>query len=129
MRTAPALAVLGTTVLAACGGTGSAADVDCERFAVTAAAWSATDRPDESEERLRRRRQFADGIVECDILAGAPRSAVRRLLGDDRNDDPQLPDNWAYYVGPERSPFVLDDEYLSITFKDDRVVTVRLTTG
>jgi hypothetical protein len=66
-------------------------------------------------------------MIDCRYLLGHTRARVRAVLG--RPDDASG-GYWHYVIGPERSLFVIDSEFLSIHFsRSGRVAHVEIAQG
>lgn len=98
---------------------------DCSTFRFSPAAWKQTTKISPTKRELSERRRLASGVVDCGLLNDRSKRQVRRALGPPDGGDRQL-DTWEFYVGPERGPFVLDDELITIEFAKGRVVRVSL---
>jgi hypothetical protein len=61
------------------------------------------------------------------VLTAETRARVEHLLGGDHQQGKEY---WHYLLGPERSLFSLDSEYLVVRFgQDQRVRAVRIQSG
>ena len=111
--------IAGAAALAAGLGAGilvSAADEreGCESFRFDREAWLESSRGDDkgTEEQT----EIAERLVECRLLLGRGSAEVRRMLGPPDEQYRRKRTTWLYELGPERSMFSIDSEFLKITF-------------
>jgi hypothetical protein len=69
-----------------------------------------------------RQRMVAD-LISKYKLVGMSRAEISELLGPP-NDQSQNGESMLYMLGPERSIFPIDDEWLELKFESDRVVSI-----
>ena len=90
------------------------------------AAWRRNDRPDAFWPA---RLAMVDDVLERGILRGASRDSVERLLGPRDKTDYFRDWDLVYWLGPERSMFGIDSEWLVVRFgADGRVSDARIVT-
>lgn len=117
---------LAAALIAACGQgpEESATRTACADFRFDREEWAAVDTTVEGETP---RQEAADRLIECETLAGATKKEVRRLLGPPDESDGDV---FAYFLGEERSFFVVDGEFLDIEFSPEgRVAAVEISAG
>ena len=83
------------------------ADEPCSEFRFDRKGWHAEDT----------RQDTADDLVRCEVLIGLRPREVRALLGDpDETSRDRGRTFFDYFIGAERSVFVVDGEFLSVGF-------------
>lgn len=115
----------------ACDGLGDG-ETDCATYKFPSREWRTTgkvlDRRDD-DEALEARRQAADALVKCRVLQRKTKTQVLRILGQPYIAHSREYDAFDYEIGPERGPFSVDVEFLSVTFKRNRVIRTRTWRG
>lgn len=113
----------------ACSDFDGAREIDCATYKFPTREWrKAEDRRDD-DEALKTRRRAADALVKCRVLQGKTKRQVLRTLGQPYVAHSIEHQTFDYVIGPERGSFVLDDEFLAITFKRGRVMKTRIYEG
>ena len=69
-----------------------------------------------------KRYELSADIIDSKVLIGKSKEEIREMLGDEENSD--LSDNWIYYLGFRPQLFVIDPDYLDLTFKNNKVIKV-----
>ncbi len=69
-----------------------------------------------------KRYELSNDIIESKMLIGKSKSQVRQLLGGEDNSDSL--NVWTFGLGIRPELFNIDDSYLQVEFKDDKVVNV-----
>jgi SmpA / OmlA family len=125
VRTTAGVCLLLAAGGSACGDFGGVGEVDCATYNFPTREWRETekvlDRRPDDEEALEGRRRAADGLVKCRVLQGKTKRQVLRILGQPYIEHSREHDAFDYVVGQERGPVSVDAEFLSITFKRNRV--------
>ena len=108
----PIVLLVSVLLAAAASCAPGAGPIACSEFRFDAARWRA-----EPQERQRQGRALA----RCGTLEGKTRAQVRRMIG---RPDPELSSarHWTYDLGPERGVVALDDVWLDLEFREDRVL-------
>jgi hypothetical protein len=70
-----------------------------------------------------KRYELSKDIIESKMLIGKTKSEVRQLLGDDAGNKDSF-DTWYYGLGIRPEFGNIDDSYLLIEFKNDKVINV-----
>ena len=71
-------------------------------------------------EDIEKRYEFAEDLIESDLLIGKTKNQVISILGDDHNNMNQ--DTWSYYLGYGSEN--IDPDSLYIEFKNGKVIRV-----
>jgi hypothetical protein len=81
----------------------------------------------DTDERQGARYLMLDDLFAKHPLVGLSRNDLEALLGPIKRRNPST--GWSYYLGPEPSPFGVDDAWLLVEFdSSDRVVSTRVAT-
>ena len=119
------LAVVRWIVLVLATGTVAGCDLGseqpCSEFRFDREEWVAEDT----------RQEVADDLVRCEVLMGMTRREVRAMLGaPDESGRDRGRTYFDYFIGAERTIFVVDGEFLSVGFSArGRVDEVETYTG
>ncbi len=107
---------------------GDAARGTCASYEFDTAKWLELQDEDAAVGRAAEetRRAMATSLVNCRRLDGLSRDGVQRLLGPPTHGGRRDID---YYIGEERGPFAVDEEYLFIEFDDKRRVVKYIVAG
>ncbi len=127
--TAAAVCLLLAVGASACGDFGGVGAVDCTTYRFPTREWRKTEDRRDDDEALKTRRRAADALVKCRVLQGKTKRQVLRTLGQPDIAHSIEQQAFDYVIGPERGSFVLDDEFLEITFKRGRVIKTRIYEG
>jgi hypothetical protein len=68
------------------------------------------------------RYELSRNIIESKMLIGKSKTQIRQLLGDEDNSDSL--NIWTFGLGIRPELFNIDDSYLQVEFKNDKVVNV-----
>ena len=71
-----------------------------------------------------KRYELSKGIIKSKILIGKRKEQVKQMLGQGEPNNSDSTDNWEYYLGIKPEIGNIDGDYLTIDFKNGKVINV-----